>query len=401
MTKQCPTCGATLRDQAKFCTVCGTNLETEAPPQPSPVSSGQPTTDKSCPRCGHKLKGKEKFCTRCGAQIAAPPTTVPVTSGGPICANCGNARNPPESDYCIQCGHPLSESVEHLVSPQEEIEPIEEGTSSSNSLATKAEQVIEVEDVEPLPIPTEILGQLIARGHQLSLEEEYAKTGNDSDQLLEDLSEAAGNSSYPLEELIDTYINERSEVERLDQLHESGEVSERVYERLTKEYDEKLEKIDKEIQDGVEILKGYFAQLRLDFAKAKDDLETIEARIQIGDVEEDPTAQKEKLTEKLKRLSYALTATQHILNKEAMMRGAPPIRFAITETTLTDAGLDKTQSIEEVEDSKPAESVQPETQTDEARSLQEDAESGKICNSCGRVTASDAKFCIHCGHPLT
>jgi uncharacterized OB-fold protein len=315
---------------------------------------------------------------------------TPVTGGALECPNCGRSLKP-GSKFCIFCGTAIEQPAE----VNSEI------AESSNSQATTPVETIEEETVEPQPIPAEILSQLIARGHQLSLEEEYAKTGNDSEQLLEDLSEAAGNSSYPLEELIDIYINERSELERLDQLHENGEVSERVFERLTKEYDEKLEKLDKEIQDGIDTLKGYFAQLRLDHTQTKDDLETIEARIQIGDIEDDPTAQKEKLTEKFRHLSYALTAVQHILNKEAMLRGAPPIRFSITETTLTDARL-RAKSTEEMEDLEPTDSVQSEPESDEeAQAPMEDAESGKICTSCGRVTASDAKFCIHCGHTLT
>ncbi|MFW9984865.1 MAG: zinc-ribbon domain-containing protein, partial [Candidatus Odinarchaeota archaeon] len=52
---------------------------------------------------------------------------------------------------------------------------------------------------------------------------------------------------------------------------------------------------------------------------------------------------------------------------------------------------------EEEEGSSDQEIDTPEAQ-DESR--QPDAEAGKICTQCGRVTATGAQFCIHCGSPL-
>ena len=82
--------------------------------------------------------------------------------------------------------------------------------------------------------------------------------------LLDELSQAAADSEFELEELIATYINERAELERLDTLHEKSEVSDRVYDRLKGEYDEKLGSFDERIQKGVHELQGYLAQILQD-----------------------------------------------------------------------------------------------------------------------------------------
>ncbi|MFW9831818.1 MAG: hypothetical protein ACFFD8_08585, partial [Candidatus Thorarchaeota archaeon] len=267
----------------------------------------------------------------------------------------------------------------------------------------------EVISTQPLAIPADVLASLMARGRQLTIEEEYAKNGTESDELFEELSQAAGESDFELEELIDNFINERAELERLDDLYEKEEVSGRVYERLKAEYDDKLRKMDEQIQAGVIHLKGYQVQIQLDLDNAKEELDTIEARILIGDEEDSDKKQKSKLTEKTKRLEYALLATQHILQKESTMRNGPLSRFEVTETTLADSQLapsvsEDPEELKESEESDKTERTSPEpkstTPSPDRSASQPEAEAGKICNQCGRVTASEAQFCIHCGSPL-
>jgi len=50
----CKHCGAKLKENAKFCSNCGT-----------PVSK-----ELKCPSCGHPYENGEKFCSSCGAKLA-------------------------------------------------------------------------------------------------------------------------------------------------------------------------------------------------------------------------------------------------------------------------------------------------------------------------------------------
>jgi hypothetical protein len=246
----------------------------------------------------------------------------------------------------------------------------------------------------------------MARGRQLALEEEYVKNGAESDKLLEELSQAASDSDFELEELIDTYINERSELERLESLREKGEVSERVYDRLVKEYDDKLTRIDDQIKKGITQLQSYQVQMKLDHAEAKEELETLKTRHLIGDDEAKGAGDVDKVSEKATRLNYALIASEYILKKESAMRNGPLTRFEVTETTVADSKVTSTDESEEVEviksEENAEEALQEKTKGSESTPSQpaEDSESGKICPQCGRVTASDAKFCIHCAASL-
>jgi len=237
-----------------------------------------------------------------------------------------------------------------------------------------------------MPVPDDILSSLVARGQQLALEDQYTKTKTASDDLIENLSEAATSSSIALEELIDTYVSERTEQERLEGLHESGEVSDHVYDRLTREYDDKLTGMDDRIQEGVATFRGYHAYLRAELAKTEEALETIEVQKKAGDEEGDVEDRQTALTNEIERLRYAIAASAHILDKEAALHGEPASRFEVSETTVGSAGVEEAAKPGGAKPSAP--SVPKPTV---------DVEAGKICPACGRVTASNTKFCIHCG----
>lgn len=430
MSPACRKCGATLKKGAQFCRMCGT------PVSPSQVQARQVTpagpTQRKCSNCGKVLRGSEKFCTGCGTSLE---DMAPRPGEGDVleaCPNCGYANNPPTSNYCINCGQTLPDASSTRPTPVEETSEavgpvvcsscgieakpgakfctycggtltVSETMAGESSVVPEESSSVtttlpDAETVDPIPVPSDILASFMARGRQLVLEEEYAKNGAKSDKLLDELSKAAGDSDFALEDLIDTYINERAELDRLKTLHEKGEVSERVYERLLKEYEDKLEKMDEEIQKGTDQLKGYQTQITLDHTEVKEELETINARIAIGDDVDEGEKQKAKLADKAERLNYALIATKHILKKESTMRNGPLTRFEVTGTTVVDSKVTAPEpEPEEEEDSSDQETEMTESTP---KSRQPDAEAGKICTQCGRVTAPGAQFCIHCGSPL-
>ena len=70
--KTCPSCGKTLKDEAKFCGGCGHKF---------PVAEAAPAADSvpasaACPKCGNPLKPGAKFCGKCGAKLNSAATPV-------------------------------------------------------------------------------------------------------------------------------------------------------------------------------------------------------------------------------------------------------------------------------------------------------------------------------------
>ena len=71
--KTCPSCGKTLKDEAKFCGGCGHKF-----PVAAAAPAAAPASGAACPKCGNPLKPGAKFCGKCGTKldaVAAPPKT--------------------------------------------------------------------------------------------------------------------------------------------------------------------------------------------------------------------------------------------------------------------------------------------------------------------------------------
>jgi len=56
----CPTCGAGIPENAKFCSSCGAKFEKPVPAE---------TSSSKCPKCGADIESGAKFCTACGAKF--------------------------------------------------------------------------------------------------------------------------------------------------------------------------------------------------------------------------------------------------------------------------------------------------------------------------------------------
>ncbi len=65
----CPSCGSTIKLDAKFCNGCGAKVELPSP-SPIAVSLSEPTTEPPiCPSCGSENKASARFCRICGGAM--------------------------------------------------------------------------------------------------------------------------------------------------------------------------------------------------------------------------------------------------------------------------------------------------------------------------------------------
>ena len=409
MSRNCTKCGATVPDTAKFCRVCGTAITPKVSPSP-----------QKCPTCNNMVPGGKRNCPKCGTRLPRPKP-APTTQETKTCPHCGYDKIPTTGNFCTKCGKTLSEAAppeEEPVEPEASTTPVSEGvcpkcgkpikprakfcTSCGSSLSnpssstasvvekdTTPRVVSEIEEssFDPIPVPAKALSQLVARGKQLAIEKGYTGKQDGDEKIIKRLSEAEKDGGYPLEEIVDTYIRERTEHERLEELLESGEVADRVYSRLSKEYDEKLLDLEEKIKTGRDKLLGYLATLKRDLQKAEENLDGVEARIQSGD-EKELKDKRKQLKKKIQKLSLAITAAVHILNKESAISGGTPIRFEISEKTLG-------EPIEEESEGSDGSSSTSSTAKPTA-----DIEGGKICPKCGVVVSPQMKFCTKCGQKI-
>lgn len=97
----CPSCGAPLPSDAKFCTTCGAKVEL---PPPTPVEA----PSRICPKCGNPLASDALFCASCGAKFEdateIPPQKKPVPTA---CPKCGHSLSS-DAKFCPICGEKMS-----------------------------------------------------------------------------------------------------------------------------------------------------------------------------------------------------------------------------------------------------------------------------------------------------
>ena len=72
----CPSCGAKVKKDSKFCPECGKSME----------------STQKCPKCGANVKKGSKFCPECGASLGSvkcPKCGADVKAGAKFCPECG------------------------------------------------------------------------------------------------------------------------------------------------------------------------------------------------------------------------------------------------------------------------------------------------------------------------
>ena len=111
---KCTTCGASIPENALFCTVCGAKVQPQQQPKPKQTSPAQ-----TCRQCGAVIPEGNLFCTACGAkaQPQQQPRPAAVPRPGKACPVCGK---PVAEGYtfCISCGTPLNEKAQAAPAPE-------------------------------------------------------------------------------------------------------------------------------------------------------------------------------------------------------------------------------------------------------------------------------------------
>lgn len=98
----CPSCGASIQADSRFCNVCGQQIEVN--------NAGMRTNQKRrCTLCGCELDADAIFCTNCGTKIESgqsPDKGQSEADAKKVCPGCGRETRPGEV-FCIKCGTSL------------------------------------------------------------------------------------------------------------------------------------------------------------------------------------------------------------------------------------------------------------------------------------------------------
>ena len=118
--KKCQNCGFEVKDEAKFCPECGSEIieevevteEADVPdvPEEADVADEVEVTDlvevteegpkNVCPECGQEIEEGMKFCRNCGSKVNQEQGEAKKTK---FCSNCGFEMDI-NTKFCPECG---------------------------------------------------------------------------------------------------------------------------------------------------------------------------------------------------------------------------------------------------------------------------------------------------------
>lgn len=202
---------------------------------------------------------------------------------------------------------------------------------------------------------------------------------------------------------------ERSDIlSKLKKIEEKkSTVSAEVYEKVMKDYEEKLKKVDEKLLQNVELIKLEFSRLEeresfllQDEKQIRLNLEEIELRYSIGEYDDEKyhamcdenKVRLAKITEEREKIAERKKWLGGFLQIEATEKRIEPVGeeiLKIDEHILEEKLPDELEKLEELlaEDTKSAAS----------RPVAEETQKGILCPKCGFVNAPDSWYCEKCG----
>lgn len=111
---QCPNCGLTNPENARFCFECGTAFQKSIK-----MEYYQPSASTSCPKCGLSNPNSGKFCYGCGTVLT--PLEVLIQPETRQCSTCGTTTDSSQL-FCPNCSQPI---VEKPLKPRIESAPVQ------------------------------------------------------------------------------------------------------------------------------------------------------------------------------------------------------------------------------------------------------------------------------------
>ncbi len=122
----------------------------------------------------------------------------------------------------------------------------------------------------------------------------------------------------PLEKVAEERSSLEKRIQRLEALREKGEISDDTYERLKKEYSERLDQLKEEHYKQVIKIEKWLEQLKKRIKRIKNDSELIYARYMTGELtKEEYAREKEKLSKELETLSVHVEILELLLKKHS------------------------------------------------------------------------------------
>ncbi len=325
MPDVCSECGARLRQGARFCQVCGAPISAK----PKPDRGYTKQEPNKCTRCGNPLLDGTRFCGKCGQSVVRSPIKDELDVK-PV--NIVEQAKKPQLDTAKVQTRVDSGIHEIPILSETDIPPVLDSSTEDPS--------------EPIEIPEEMILILYGRKRAPEIKKELVEHKEELDALSEKMEVGLLTKKEAMEQLdiqkkkisglqteqaqLEDVSSVPIEIERLDEdlekikqwenkledLKQTGEVSDAVYKKVQQEYNEKRSIAEQDLNTQVLSLKQWADLLKKRAIRLAQELETKKVKLSVEDKSSDDVLKQMKETEKeLTKIKIAEEQARIILQK--------------------------------------------------------------------------------------
>jgi DNA repair exonuclease SbcCD ATPase subunit len=248
-----------------------------------------------CPACGRQLKPNAKFCSYCGVPLTQKPKAQETVQ----------ARSDPTP------AKPVNESVQTV----ESIPPLVEAAFiMRGKLQTLRSQRAAIEEEQETIKVKQLVGELTEK----DAEKETAKLLTRLEPINKEIEELEAKATTPLEQFQQEKKIQEGRLHRLEELRTSGEVDEAIYHRLDREYNDKLNETNQQLD--AEMAKANHWLVQFDERKQQlvFDRETLQVRARIDEASKREVKKELKtIDEEINKLTSIIAGLRSLLGDAA------------------------------------------------------------------------------------
>lgn len=325
MPDVCSECGARLRQGARFCQVCGAPISAK----PKPDLGYTKQEPNKCARCGNPLLDGIRFCGKCGQSVVRSPIKDELDVK-PV--NIVEQAKKPQLDTAKVQTRVDSGIHEIPILSETDIPPVLDSSTE--------------DPTAPIEIPEEMILILYGRKRAPEIKKELVEHKEELDALSEKMEVGLLTKKEAMEQLdiqkkkisglqteqaqLEDVSSVPIEIERLDEdlekikqwenkledLKQTGEVSDAVYKKVQQEYNEKRSIAEQDLNTQVLSLKQWADLLKKRAIRLAQELETKKVKLSVEDKSSDDVLKQMKETEKeLTKIKIAEEQARIILQK--------------------------------------------------------------------------------------
>ena len=304
-------------------------------------------TRSVCPECGRKLKPNARFCSYCGVNLDRK--SIALTSNQAASTSEGSSKS-------------ISDKVD--TSTDDSMPPaLEAALILRGKLETLQVQRIGLdEDLETLRVK-----QLVGELDEGQATKKIGEVQNRFDLVNKEIESLKEKAQTPIETLHQEQREQQNRIQRLEDLRETGEVEQAIYQRLASEYHIKLREITQHLETEFSRGQEWLRNLEIRKEQLEFDRETLQVRARIDDVT------KREVKKQLKTLDDEITKITRVVAGLRAILGSKE-----TPNTL--------------QSSTPRRSLK-----DEAPQIA----SKNQCSHCGAQVKPGRRYCLNCGNIIT